>query len=396
MDYAVTASAPRQGNYYPITSVNNAPQCLDIHEVSGVWTLGLYGCLGTDTQSWSLQADQTIRSKYDSSYCLSGSSSPSPTGEYRVTFTRCSAAKEQKWSVSNFAIKHIASGRCAEASKQILDASDGFSFQGLTLVTCDAQNDYARWVFGPNGSALDAWKKFTANYRPSVAQRCQFDVIVEGYDASNKGGKRIMDWYQSSARLTQFIQGAVQENCAQMFADGKDVPFIRALTIKFNPTTHGAANTESPGGLRRVNLNCDYLATVDESDLPFGFRMDSLFHHELTHALDNTPDKPSGIKEGLANLISYRTGFVSDLQKVKGGDWTDGYSTTSFFLDWLDVSYNPQPLGMRFSDQMQKAGRQAMAATTYDKQWLTKFVQAQTGKTLDQLWTLYQATFDGK
>lgn len=371
--------------------VSPLPQCIDVHGTKGLWTLGLYGCNGSDAQRWTLRGDQTVRWAADTSLCMTGEPSTKPSVAGRVTVAKCSETKAQKWQVDGFFLKNLSTNLCVEAGTEVLDV-DGLAFEQPSLATCDRDNDYARWAFGDINSGFDAWQKISASFRPSVAQRCSFPVVVLGANAQNSAVGSVLGLYAGVDGLVQFLRLAVQEDCAQMFGEGRDVPPIRLLLVELL-ATDGAASAEEIAVLRRINVNSTYFAKVDERELPRKFRLDSLFHHEIAHILDSTADKPSGVTEGFANLISYRTGYLSDLQKVKGGDWTDGYSTASFFLDWLDVTYDPRPLGMRFTDRMLRAGRAARTGSGDQSNWFLPWVEAQTGKSLDALWRDYQAIF---
>ena len=142
-----------------------------------------------------------------------------------------------------------------------------------------------------------------------------------------------------------------------------------------------------------LNFYAPFWATIDDSEQPFSQRTDSIIHHEMTHVLDHLFGKPGGVIEGYANLIAFRTGYLPASQKKKGGHWTDGYRTAAFFLKWLDDTYMVRPRPQRFTDVMQVQAR-AQASAGTNPNWFAPWVLSQTGgKTLDQLWVQYQASF---
>lgn len=391
LDLSVTVPGTSLGVTYSLALVSAFPHCVDVHRGPSLTSVGLWSCNDGDGQHWSLRSDQTLRPAFDSSMCMAGEAATDPTVPSKVTLSRCSGAKAQKWQVSNFSVKNLSTNLCVEAGTTVVE-NDGLSFQQLTMVPCDVRNNYARWAFGGKTAGIDAWNRLSRNFFPSVAERCQYPVSIVGAESQDAAVKYLMNLYGGASGLAQFAQRTTQEDCAQIFAQGKDVPPIRLLMLNLL-APDGAASAESMGLIRRINVNSTYFANVDEKQMPRKFRLDSMFHHEVAHTLDGTVELPSGMTEGFANLISYRTGYVSDLQKVKGGKWTDGYSTASFFLDWLDVSYSPQPLGLRFSDQMIKVGTN-QRFTQDDPNWFVSWTKKQTGKTIDELWTLYQASFE--
>ena len=59
---------------------------------------------------------------------------------------------------------------------------------------------------------------------------------------------------------------------------------------------------------------------------------------------------------------------------------------------WLDTGFAKKPVGQRFTDVMQQRSREHNAAQD-DPNWFLPWVKQETGFTIDQLWTKYQASF---
>eukprot|EP00842_Homolaphlyctis_polyrhiza_P002964 jgi/Hompol1/3669/HPOL_006706-RA len=68
--------------------------------------------------------------------------------------------------------------------------------------------------------------------------------------------------------------------------------------------------------------------------------MDGVLVHELVHVVqfDGFASAPWWWIEGIADWIRLRAGLAArHWKQTKGGSWTDGYSTTGYFLEWIET-----------------------------------------------------------
>ncbi|TPX36370.1 hypothetical protein SmJEL517_g01557 [Synchytrium microbalum] len=101
--------------------------------------------------------------------------------------------------------------------------------------------------------------------------------------------------------------------------------------------------------------------------------------HETTHVIQHsTPTTPWHIIEGMADYTRIATGFIAPhWSNSKGGKWTDGYSTTGYFLVWMNLR---NPGCVRELNWKCRNG------------WTDGFVRELCGSLVDMLWQEYQAT----
>lgn len=64
--------------------------------------------------------------------------------------------------------------------------------------------------------------------------------------------------------------------------------------------------------------------------------------HEIAHAYqydDHNYAEIGPIIEGIADLVRLKAGYIPAQARKVGGNYSDGYKTTAFYLDWLDARY---------------------------------------------------------
>jgi hypothetical protein len=89
-------------------------------------------------------------------------------------------------------------------------------------------------------------------------------------------------------------------------------------------------------------------------------------------------------------VLEHYMGLPNRGGRSAGGNWTDGYERTAYFCDWLGKTYPSLSDRRKFAACLNTAVLENdLAGVVWNLQW---FVE-QTGKTIDQLWTQYQATF---
>lgn len=63
-----------------------------------------------------------------------------------------------------------------------------------------------------------------------------------------------------------------------------------------------------------------------------------MIRHEMVHVYqyNGLGTCPGGLIEGIADLVRLRDGLAPPHWKRAGGKWDDGYSTTAYFLEWVE------------------------------------------------------------
>ena len=93
-----------------------------------------------------------------------------------------------------------------------------------------------------------------------------------------------------------------------------------------------ARNVGAPGfsnAPRAVIIDADFFRRAPKNY--------NLIVHELTHCVQNYPEYVVWVTEGIADLMSYKLGYRTDVGSPKpGGSYKHGYSRAASFLLWLE------------------------------------------------------------
>jgi hypothetical protein len=98
----------------------------------------------------------------------------------------------------------------------------------------------------------------------------------------------------------------------------------------------------------------------------------------LVSSLYQHTGAPFGVQSGVNDFVRYRLGYIPDSNRRKGGNWDDGYQTTSFFYVYIDD---------RYPDFVYKLN--LIIGTGYS----VNAFSVLTGKDVITLWNEYQASF---
>jgi hypothetical protein len=134
----------------------------------------------------------------------------------------------------------------------------------------------------------------------------------------------------------------------------------------------GVANA----GGENINLSTRHLANYDGAALLE--EITGVLVHEATH-LYQYNDGPGGLIEGIADYVRIEAGHHSLNRRNPGGNWDDGYTTTGFFISWLDDHY--PDFGYRLNLALSRDDNEA---------WSEQVFEELTGKSVDTLWQEYQ------
>ena len=119
-----------------------------------------------------------------------------------------------------------------------------------------------------------------------------------------------------------------------------------------------------------------------------------ILSHEGTHAYQYEPKNAGGYSggtdfygfiEGLADYVRINTrGFSPPRYPSTGGNWTSGYTTSGFFIDWLADNKDPD-----FAKKFNHTAR------TYGTWSWDAACQEILGESVQSLWNQYQASLSG-
>ena len=158
--------------------------------------------------------------------------------------------------------------------------------------------------------------------------------------------------------------------------------------------------TRQPSAIRLHIYDFDGVANAGGGNINFSSRhianykepKDALFEfvgvliHETTH-LYQFDAGGGGLVEGMADFVRIRAGHHRMNRRVKGGAWTDPYTTSGFFFSWLAGPGGLQADGRAKADpDIGWAINQAMRGSSFDMQVFMKRLD----KDVDTLWQEYQ------
>jgi hypothetical protein len=149
---------------------------------------------------------------------------------------------------------------------------------------------------------------------------------------------------------------------------------LKEVTIIIDPGYKGVAATS--GGIVRVNPEWMHKHPEDLD----------IITHEAMHIVQSYPDKagPGWITEGIADYVRYKFGVNNE-----AGEWhlpehnmkqsyTNAYRVTARFFLWIEKNYK-------------KGFVKELDAVMRKKEYTLAFWERETGKTVDELWSLYAA-----
>ncbi|KAG0504488.1 hypothetical protein KC19_11G144900 [Ceratodon purpureus] len=190
------------------------------------------------------------------------------------------------------------------------------------------------------------------------------------------GGKRF-DQVLGASNMRKVLQDAANFCRGKAFSlsTPKQIATVTLIVESFSGVAFTAGDT--------IHLSAEYVAGYNPGDSAALRReITGVLYHESAHVWQNG-DKGSGqffggVIEGIADWVRLRSGFAAaHWTRQRGGNWWDGYETTAFFLDWIQIIKKKNFVNLL----NQKMGQ---------AQWSNDFFRQIVGVSVDQLWVQYQ------
>lgn len=169
------------------------------------------------------------------------------------------------------------------------------------------------------------------------------EVVVNDKDnGTSKGSQLVQELFPD---LEGDIQEIAKGVCQLLYRPPAEVPHFEQLTFELEYRDGVAYKAgESPRIL--INLSTRYL---EEQYNQLGndgviYEIQGVNWHELTHGYQHVPQNCGDYKqgsdffgfiEGTADAVRILAGYHSSRTPYPGGHWRDGYTTTGFFLEWI-------------------------------------------------------------
>ena len=190
------------------------------------------------------------------------------------------------------------------------------------------------------------------------------------------------------------IRSIALQDCKQLYHSPSEVPAILLITL-YVDSMSGVAYTTGTGNIptaKETHFSGSYLGYVisTRSRAAVIFEIEGVIAHEQTHVWQKSCDYSTkdgfSVIEGEADAVRYLTGHDYITRRQPGGTWTDGYTTTGFFIVW--IQQNSGPDNNFLYDLNQYVGK------NYNFSWDAACMSI-LNKHVQDLWNLYQKAIGG-
>jgi hypothetical protein len=183
------------------------------------------------------------------------------------------------------------------------------------------------------------------------------------------------------------IQEIGRTVCRILYRDAGEVRDATHLTLYLRYAPDDVAWKSGDGANIEVMISTAHIANVDRQGRDVAREVQGILFHEMTHMYQHDDSDgrgaDGGLIEGIADFVRFKAGYAPDgAQPNPDGNWNDGYRTTAFFLVWVDSQYPGFAHDLNLSMDSRDGER-----------WTPEAFRTITGKSADELWTDYRATF---
>ncbi len=190
------------------------------------------------------------------------------------------------------------------------------------------------------------------------------------------------------------LRSIALQDCRQLYHSPSEVPTITLITL-YVDSMSGVAYTTGTDNIptaKETHFSGSYLGYVISSREKSAavFEIEGVIAHEETHIWQKSCDYGTtdgfSVIEGEADAVRYLTGHDSISRRQPGGSWTDGYTTTGFFIVWIQQNTG---LDNSFLYDLNK-----YVGTHYEFSWDAACMSI-LNKHVQDLWNLYQKAIGG-
>jgi PKD repeat protein len=174
-------------------------------------------------------------------------------------------------------------------------------------------------------------------------------VVIDKDNDATKGSALV---HKLIPDLDTFIQKIALGVCEKLYKNAREVPVFDQLTFELEHYDGIAGKSGQPPRIR-IKLSTKYLEAQYErmGDEAITYEIAGVNWHELTHGYQHVPQNAGdyrrgtdhfGFIEGTADAVRILAGYHKTRKAMPGGHWTDGYTTTGFFIVWLAENRDPE------------------------------------------------------
>jgi hypothetical protein len=147
----------------------------------------------------------------------------------------------------------------------------------------------------------------------------------------------------------EYIKAAIAEVVQTLYWSDKDsIPDVRRINYRFRDADGISAKWGAPPEIS-IWFSSRWVeqSTKNGGDKQALFETRGVLLHELTHAYQLEPQGIGGYNDGgefwifieaMADAVRIANGGFSPDNRKPGGNWTDGYRRTGYFLDWITAT----------------------------------------------------------
>jgi hypothetical protein len=178
--------------------------------------------------------------------------------------------------------------------------------------------------------------------------------------------------------VPSWIRNIARRVCSHLYKDPSEAHPVRKVTLRIDdfPGVGWKAGNRHV----RVGVSSQHLRNIANAGRHVGVEVEGILVHELAHGYQyNHAKPPLWLIEGIADSVRIKDGFHPLSVMKPGGHWTGAYTTTGFFLAWLD---DTQPGFLYRLNQTLREGQ---------PEWREEVFGDLTGTDVATLWNQYQA-----
>jgi len=229
---------------------------------------------------------------------------------------------------------------------------------------------------GGDGPAADASVPLTP-----LEKACTPEVELKLTDTDTTRQRLFLD--VSGDDPEAFMQEIGRGVCRILYRKPEEVRDATKLTLIIEHAVGDVAWKGGDGAQIEVGISTDHLSNVKNQGRQVAMEIKGILYHEMTHMYQHDDSDQGGVDggliEGIADSVRIRAGFTPNgAQPDKGGNWDDGYTTTAFFLNWVEDHYPDFVYKLNLTMDERDG-----------KKWTPEAFKTITGKTVEQLWADY-------
>lgn len=161
-------------------------------------------------------------------------------------------------------------------------------------------------------------------------------------------------------KVEEYMRAQTKVVAELIYKCPQEAPQLTNFVFDISEETAIAAKGNVPGGII-IWMNPNHIVKEYEKAKEQGgeqagmdriiYELKGVMTHELAHGYQNVPQGAGGYKrgddyfgflEGVADYSRIVAGLHVDRKKVKGGNWNDGYTTSGFFIQWIEENKKPE------------------------------------------------------